>query len=141
MARVRVELPAHFPFSTAITVRITDLNYGNHAGNDAILAFFHEARVRFLEQRSLKELSFMGVSLIMRDVIIEYKAEVFYGDELTIEVAACGFTGVGFDLCYRMMKSATGQVAAVARTGMVCYNYESRKVARLPEGARSRLEG
>ena len=48
MTRIKIELPETYLFSTEIPVRITDLNYGNHLGNDAILSLLHEARVRFL---------------------------------------------------------------------------------------------
>ena len=48
MPRVKVALPATFPFRTEIPVRITDLNYGGHLGNDALLGLLHEARVHFL---------------------------------------------------------------------------------------------
>ena len=46
MARVKLELPAQFNFRTNIPIRIQDLNYGNHVGNDAILSIMHEARLR-----------------------------------------------------------------------------------------------
>ena len=33
MGRVKLELPETFSFSTELTVRVTDLNYGGHLGN------------------------------------------------------------------------------------------------------------
>ena len=45
MQRVKVELPANFNFSCIIPIRITDLNYGGHVGNDAVLSLIHEARI------------------------------------------------------------------------------------------------
>jgi acyl-CoA thioesterase FadM len=48
MERIKVSLPVSFAFSTIIAIRITDLNYGGHAGNDVFLALAHEARERFL---------------------------------------------------------------------------------------------
>ena len=47
MARIKVELPELFTFNTTIPIRITDLNYGNHVGNDTILSMIHEACVQF----------------------------------------------------------------------------------------------
>ena len=46
MARVEIELPEQFPFATEIPIRISDINYGNHLGNDAVLSLAQEARVR-----------------------------------------------------------------------------------------------
>jgi acyl-CoA thioester hydrolase len=142
MARSKIELPSSFPFSTKLTVRITDLNYGNHVGNDSILSMLHEARVRFLEHYGLEELKFEGVGLIMRDVIIEFKNEIFYRDVLTASVAVGGFTRAGFDIYYKIEKEDNEKkvLAVAARTGMICYNYELKKITAVPEKAQLKLE-
>ena len=142
MAKSNIELPSSFPFSTKLTVRITDLNYGNHVGNDSILSMLHEARVRFLEHYGLEELKFEGVGLIMRDVIIEFKNEIFYRDVLTASVAVGGFTRAGFDIYYKIEKEDNEKkvLAVAARTGMICYNYELKKITAVPEKAQLKLE-
>jgi acyl-CoA thioester hydrolase len=142
MAKSKIELPSSFPFSTKLTVRITDLNYGNHVGNDSILSMLHEARVRFLEHYGLEELKFEGVGLIMRDVIIEFKNEIFYRDVLTASVAVGGFTRAGFDIYYKIEKEDNEKkvLAVAARTGMICYNYELKEITAVPEKAQLKLE-
>jgi acyl-CoA thioesterase FadM len=134
MARIKVELPEHFSFLTTIPVRITDLNYGNHVGNDTILSMIHEARVQFLQHYGYGELTLAGVGLIMSDVAIEFKHELFYGDTVTVSVAAADFSKVAFDLYYKLEKKQTDttQLIAVAKTGMVCYDYDKKKVAAVP---------
>lgn len=140
MARIKIELPSSFSFSTTIPIRITDLNYGNHVGNDVVLSLLHEARVQFLRKKGYTELDLEGISLIMADVAIEYKAELFYGDEVKVFVAAHDLSRVGFDICYKMTKGAEEKVVAVAKTGMVCFNYTTRKVAALPHSANEKLQ-
>jgi acyl-CoA thioester hydrolase len=134
MARIKVELPEQFTFSTTIPVRITDLNYGNHVGNDTILSMIHEARVQFLKQLGYGELTLVGVGLIMSDVGIEFKSELFYGDEVIVSVAAGDLSKISFDLYYKLEKRSgeTTQLVAVAKTGMVCYDYGKKKVAAIP---------
>lgn len=143
MARIKIVLPDQFPYSTSIPVRITDLNYGGHVGNDAILSLIHEARMQFLASHGLTELEFDAVSLIMSDVGIEFKNEAFYGEVLTASVAAGEFSRVGFDLFYRLTKKVGDKevVVAAAKTGMVCYDYQVKKVVAVPEEARKRMEG
>ena len=75
MPRIKLELPEHFPFSTNIPVRITDINYGGHAGNDSILSIIHEARMQYLHRHGYDEKNFDGIGLIMSNVIIEFKKE------------------------------------------------------------------
>ncbi|MCH5718100.1 acyl-CoA thioesterase [Niabella hibiscisoli] len=57
MARIKVPLPPHFTFSTSIAIRITDVNYGGHVGNDAILSIIHEARLQFLKALGYSEMN------------------------------------------------------------------------------------
>jgi acyl-CoA thioester hydrolase len=141
MARVKIDLPESFLFHTSIPIRITDLNYGGHVGNDRILSLIHEARVDFLQSLGFTELDMGGVSLIMSDVAIEYKNELFYGDKLLVSVSAGDFTSSGFDLLYKLQKDAdsTMLLIAKAKTGMVCFDYSTRKIMRVPELVRQKL--
>jgi acyl-CoA thioester hydrolase len=137
MARIKIELPGEFQFSTNLPIRITDLNYGGHVGNDTILTLVHEARVQFLRHYGYDELNMGGASLIMSDAAIEFKAELFYGDAVTAFVKAGEFSRAGFDLFYKLTRNNT--VVAAAKTGMVCFNYETKKVMAVPEGVKEKL--
>jgi YbgC/YbaW family acyl-CoA thioester hydrolase len=141
MARIKLELPAAFFFSTSIPIRITDLNYGGHVGNDTILSILHEARVKFLLHHGYKELDMGGVSLIMSDVAIEFKNELFYEDELNASVAVSDISKVSFDIYYKLEKKTGDKLltVALAKTGMVCFDYKTRKVAAMPEDVKARL--
>ena len=142
MPRVTIDLPESFAFSTNFPVRITDLNYGAHVGNDTVLSFLHEARLRYLQSLGYSELNMEGVGMIMADVSIIFKAEMYYGDDLTISIQPVEFSRVGFDLIYKIEKKSGGQsvLSAIAKTAMVCYDYGAKKVSSLPQGARSKLE-
>ncbi len=137
MPRLKISLPSNFNFTTTIAIRITDLNYGGHVGNDTVLSLIHEARMQFLKNFNYTELEFAGTSLIMSDVAIEFKAELFYGDLVTAFVTANNFTRVGFDVYYKLMRENT--VAAIAKTGMVCYDYGKKQVVSVPQKAVERM--
>lgn len=141
MARIKIELPDQFSFTTSIPVRITDLNYGNHVGNDAILSLIHEARMQFLKSFGYSELDFAGVGMIMSDVGIEFKNELFYGDTVLAAVTAKDFSKAGFDLYYKLEKTKGDAtvLVATAKTGMVCFDYTRKKVVAVPEEARKAL--
>lgn len=141
MARIKLALPDQFSFTTTIPVRITDINYGGHLGNDAVLSLMHEARMQFLSHHGYSELSIEGVGMIMSDVAIEFKNEAFYGEVLTAAVTAEEFSRVGFELYYRFTKLSNDKevVVALAKTGMVCYDYAKKKVAQLPDRAKEKL--
>ncbi|RYF84358.1 MAG: thioesterase, partial [Chitinophagaceae bacterium] len=66
MARIKINLPHSFLFNTTVPVRITDLNYGGHVGNDALLGIIHEIRMQFLKSLGYSsELEVAGSALIM----------------------------------------------------------------------------
>jgi acyl-CoA thioester hydrolase len=141
MSRIKIDLPDSFAYSTSFAVRITDLNYGAHVGNDKVLSFLHEARVRFLQSLGYSELDLEGISMIMADAALIFKAEIFYGDNLLISLQPVEYTRVGFDLIYKIEKiqvDKTG-IVAVAKTAMICYDYQQKKVTGLPEAAKDKL--
>jgi acyl-CoA thioester hydrolase len=133
MARIKIELPGEFDFSTEIPARISDINYGGHLGHDSVLSFTHEARVRLLRKYGFTEMDIEGSGLIISDVAIVYKSEAFYGETLKIEVAICDFSKYGCDFIYKITEKETGREIARAKTGIVFFDYENRKVASVPE--------
>lgn len=135
MQRVKINLPEQFIFSTNIAVRITDLNYGNHVGNDSFFSLMHEARQQYLNSLGYSELNFSGNSLIMADAIIEYKAELHYGETVTIKVVATDFDKIGFDIFYLFEKKENEKIIVVAKakTGMMCFDYNTKRRKEVPD--------
>ena len=142
MARLKIELPQKILASVSIPVRITDINYGNHVGNNSIVEIIHEARVQFLKQHGFTELNVAGTSLIMSELLVDFKNESFYDDVLEIKIFSGEITRVSFELFYEISVKRNQQkiIIAHAKTGMVCYNYEIKKVSALPEKLRLILQ-
>ena len=141
MSRIKLTPPDTFSFTAIIPIRISDINYGNHVGNDAILSIIHEARMQLLTKHHFTELNCGGVGLIMADAGIEFKKEIFYGDVLEVSIAAANFSSIGFDLYYRLVKRSGEKmiIVALAKTGMVCYNYDEKKIAQVPQEVKKAL--
>ena len=135
MDRVKIKLPHHFGFSTTIQIRITDLNYGGHVGNDSFLSLIHEARQQFLLSLGYSEFSIENTSLIMADAAIEFKKELNHMDVIKIDVTAGNFDKYGFDLFYKIeiISEENFILAAKVKTGMLCYDYQNRKLVPVPE--------
>ena len=142
MARTRINLPEHFIASFQIPVRITDINYGNHVGNDAFVALIHEARMQWLQMHGYTELSFEGIGLIMSDLVVEFKNESLYGDTVEVKIGVGEISRIGFELYYQLMTKRINEtiVLANAKTGMICYDYTVKKVTPIPEKAKAILE-
>jgi len=132
MARIELDIPSHLPFVTRMPVRVTDLNYANHLSNDALLGMAHEARMRWFHHHGYTEIDAEGVSFIMADCAIVYKSEGFYGQELTVSVGVGDYSRVSFDIFYRFELEKKGKVVAEVKTGLVCFDYDARKVRSVP---------
>jgi len=140
MARIKIGLPDKFIFKTEIPIRITDINYGGHLGNDSLLSIIHEARVRFLKHLEYSESNVEGNGIIMIDAGVQYKSEGFYGDELLVEVTVSDFTGIGCDFVYRLTNKESNKEIAVAKTGIVFFDYKKRKTAPVPIEFKKKIE-
>ena len=141
MARIKIDLPEEYLFTTEIPIYIGHINYGNHLGHDAVLSLAHEARVRFLRAYGYGELDIEGYGLVLADAAVVYKSEAFYGDTLLIEVALTDFRASGCDICYRIINKASGKEVAHAKTGVVFYNYQTRRPVAMPEAFYRRFGG
>jgi 4-hydroxybenzoyl-CoA thioesterase len=139
MARVAIELPGSFPFETEIPIRISDVNYGGHLGNDAVLSIAHEARIRFLAAHGLAELDVDGVGILMVDAAVVYGAEGLHGMTLRVAVAASEVRSRGFDLLYRMTDAASEKEIARVKTGIVFFDPRARRVVSMPARFREAL--
>jgi acyl-CoA thioesterase FadM len=139
MARFEIELPDRFLFQTEIPIRVDDINYGGHLGNDRVLTIVHEARVRFLASHGFTELDVAGVGMIMLYATVLYLAEGTLGMVLRVEVAADDVRTRGFDLVYRLTDAATGREVARVRTGLRFFDYAARKIVHMPESFRAVL--
>lgn len=131
--------------SIPLTVRITDVNYGNHLGNDALVGLIHEARVQWLQGLGLSELDIGGTGIIMKDLTVQFKAECFWGDPLEVDISVIELSTVAFKLRYQLFKKSVEtpeqrKLAADATTTLVSFRYDIRKVAAIPESLRQLLQ-
>ena len=133
MPRVRIELPKRYAFATELPLRITDINYAGHVGNDSLMALLQEAREHFFAEYKLTEQDVFGVSLVMADSAVIYKSEAFYGETLKVEIAVDDFNKYGFDFLMRMTDKLSGRDVAWAKIGMVFYDYQERCIQPVPE--------
>lgn len=134
MARMRIELPQKSIASFTIPVRITDINYGNHLGNSSLVEIVHEARMQFLSQNGFTEMNAGGASLIMSELSVEFKNESFYKDYLDVKIFVGDVSRVSFELFYSIsaIRNDVSTIIANAKTGMVCFDYNEKKVVPVP---------
>jgi acyl-CoA thioesterase FadM len=112
-------------------VRVGDINYGGHMGNDKALLLFHDARIHFLGLKGYNEMDIGGPGLIMAEAHIYFKKELFLADEVSVYVHIEDIRGVSFDMHYTIMRSE--ELVMLGSTKMIAFNYKDRKISKIPE--------
>ena len=133
-------MPEQYFFSTDLDVRISDINYGNHVGNDAILSIVHESRCRFFNELGFSELDVDGFGIIMTDCAVVYKSESHYGETLTINISTQDHNKYGCDIIYQIVEKHTKRTVAEVKTGIVFFDYSQKKVVNIPQAFLDKLE-
>ena len=133
--RIKINFQKSFTFSVAIPVRISDINYGGHVGNDHILSIVNEARMAFFKSHGQTEMNAGGVNLIMADSAVQYKGESFHGDIILVEIYADNISSISFDLFYKLttIREEKQFDIAYVKTGMICFDYSTRKMVNMTE--------
>ena len=135
MERVTFKIPDDFVFTSEYKVRINDINYGMHLSNDRLLVIAQQARLEYLKSLGYKdELNVgTGLGIIVSDAAIIFKAEGFEGDLLNIHVALSPPAKYGFDMFYKVVRESDDQVIALIKTGVLFYNYTTKRLSSVPE--------
>lgn len=128
-----------YRFTIPYSVRVADVNYGGHVANSAVLNFFQDARIAYLNhlgpygEMDVGE----GCGLILPEANVRYLAEMFLGDRLEIGVRVSEVRNSAFVMEYRIERE--GVVTATGTTPLVVFDYSSRRPRRLPASFRSAL--
>lgn len=144
MSRLKISFPQILHFSTQLSVRISDINYGNHLGHDRMITMIHEARMLFFRSLGYEEFDVEGVGTIIADLAITYQSEAFYGDVLEFDIAVQELSAKSFQLYYRvkLVSDKEGEkrgVVALAKTAVVFFDFDERKSEKVPKQFIERL--
>lgn len=140
MSRVDINVPDSTHFSTSMPVRIGDVNQGNHLGHDRMIGMIHEARIQFFRSLGYDELNVDGVGTVIADLAVSYRGEAFYGDELEFEIVVQDISRKSCQFLYRISNVNNHQLIALAKTGIVFFDYALRKSAAIPAGFIAQLD-
>lgn len=139
MDRIKVPIPDQWIFKTEVQIRVGDLNYGNHVGNDRYLLLAQEARCRWLSAMGFRSEVDIDppIGLIVSEASVEYKAEAFQGDHLIIEVGNLNITRFGFNQIYRFRRQEKD--ICLINMGILFFNFKQRKLSNPAQSIRQKL--
>jgi len=138
MARIFIDLPEQFSFSTEIPLYYMHINMGGHLDNSMLLSIISEAKIRFYRAIGWRD-SAEGLGTVVGDVAVQYISEAFYGEVMVVDMTAREFNKHGFDVVFRVSDKASGREVGRGKTGVVFYDRQANKVALVPESFRSKF--
>ncbi len=139
MARVEIEYPEHTLFTCSAEVRITDLSSAMHLGFDSLVGIVNDASARFFREIGLPRGNPGKVGTLYADLAVAYRSEAHHGDELIIEVAVEEAAEKRLDVVFRVAQKKSAREVALARIGVLFFDYGEKKVVPVPGEIRKRL--
>jgi len=132
MPRVKLAEQAKYEFTYPVTLQPRDINYGGHLGNDSIVVLVNIARVNMFRSMGFSEndLGDGRTGIIMSDLAVNYRAEGFLFDELTIDTHIGEMESSNFRIFHRISRGDTR--IALAEAGVVTFDYSNRKIGQVP---------
>ena len=128
-------------FRARYPVRVGDINYGGHLGNDKYLLLFHDARLAFLASLGASEKDIGGgTSMIMSEAHLRFQAQAFLGDELEVSVRPRDVMASRFTLDYEVTRIGDGAGVASGYTVLAAFDYAMQRVTRLPKAFQAALQ-
>ncbi|MEI8394427.1 MAG: thioesterase family protein [Rhodospirillaceae bacterium] len=132
MARIKIDLPEFFAFTTEVAVYIGHINYGHHLDNAALLSLVSEARVRFFQSMGYTELNVEGAGIIIADAAVQYRSEVRHGEVLVFQISVMDFNKYGCDIVWKATEKVEGREVARGKTGIIFFDYKESKKVSVP---------
>jgi len=139
MSRVRLAEQKSYPFRYECVIRVYDVNMSGHVGTTEMVALLHQARHQLLMDNGLNELNLGDdeTSIIMADMVLNFKKEIFLDDNIIIESSIDEISEKGFRFFHRVMKD--GHPACLAESGAVAFNFQKRLIGKIPHTFREKF--
>lgn len=119
--------------SQSLKVRIDDINYGNHLGHDKLVSLLHDARCAWLHSHKLSEIKLGqdGLGWVVANLNVNYRAEAFFADQLTLELGLIKLGNKSVTLAQKVTNQHE-EVLATAEVTLVFYDYHQRQAVAAP---------
>lgn len=124
-----------------LTLRIDwrDMDLLGHVNNLAIVSYFQSARVLFSESIGLAAYPGMELGPIEAATQVQFTKQLRYPGQVTVHTTLIEIKNTSFIIEHRIVDDA-GDVAAVGREVIVCFDFVKQVKTPIPEAVRAKLE-
>lgn len=119
-------------YETEYKVIVSDINYGGHMGNERALIIFQQTRMEWLNSIGYDETNIEGKGMIQLESHVYYLKEIFLGEILRCRITNIEPEKITFNINYEIINQK-GETAIKGSTKMAVFDYEKKRVSRIPQ--------
>ena len=128
-----------FPVRIEIPVAWGDMDAFGHVNNVVYLRWFESARIAWFERVGISDRRDGGIGPILASTHCQYLRPLAYPDTILAEATVTRLGRSSFDMAHRIVRKATGEVAAQGGGVLVMFDYASGKSAPIDAALRERM--
>ena len=126
-----------FRHRTTLGVRFRDIDAFGHVNNAVFFSYVEQARIRYLLDVLDTDEPFDRLPLILARVALDFRAPIFFGDEVTVETRVDRIGRSSIRMSHRMTAGDAGRLVGDVDTVLVTYDYERSEPMPVPRDWRA----
>ncbi|MBM7074599.1 thioesterase family protein, partial [Shewanella sp. 202IG2-18] len=127
-------------FTVDLSVRVADLNYGNHLGYNGLVSMLHHARIDYFRNFKINEFNLNGATSFIKQLKIDYQGEAFLHDVLHFNYSVSETTRATITFEALITKNDDNAPVAHAFETMILVDNETKKVVKNSAGFAKLIE-
>jgi acyl-CoA thioester hydrolase len=128
-----------FRHRTPLQVRFRDIDAFGHVNNAVFFSYVELARIRYLLDVLEVEADFSTLPLILARVELDFRAPIFFEDELEVATRIGRIGNTSFSMSHRVTAGADKRLVADVETVLVTYDYGSARPIPVPDEWRAKM--
>jgi acyl-CoA thioester hydrolase len=122
----------NFIYSVPIEVRFADLDVLGHLNNAKYSTYIEQARITYVRDVCNWNGNWLHLGMILARTEIDYKLPIEFGEPVRVYVRVSRLGNKSFDFEYAIVKNED-ELAAMAKTVIVAYDYEKGESIAVPQ--------
>lgn len=128
-----------FGHTTSVQVRFRDIDAFGHVNNAVFFSYVELARIRYLLDVLEIEADFSTLPLILARVELDFRAPIYFGDDLEVGTRVDRIGRSSFGMRHRVTAGSERRLVADVDTVLVTYDYAAERPIRVPDDWRARM--
>ncbi len=131
---------SHFRQSTPLQIRFNDVDVLGHVNNTVYFSFFDTGKATYMGAVEGHPVDWKHVDTVIANIDCAFIAPTFFGENVEVLTACTALHEKSYELLQVIREHSTGQIKAVSKTVMVCFDPATGKSREMSEELRNKIE-